>query len=204
MWRNNNSRWKCTLWGKSWKVAPLGRGGGRVRSVFESNSSSTVREMCEAANGFRFKAEGRVRRVSDREGRWSNESLSFGFGDVLTFGLFLSCFFIFFPPAVIARLSLFVASFMPPARNPSRPCDRHRSCSSRRADRRGWASLLGGREHETLYWVTAATLRRLLLLKDRRRLSSWPGLRVCVYPTPTRQALSTLACGKKQTTKMRH
>lgn len=113
-----------------------------------------------------------------------------GFGEVLTFGLFL-----FLRYCLFSILGL----FMPPARNPSRLCVRRRSCSSHRADQRGWASLLGGEEseHKTLEWVNATMTMRLLLL-EVRYLSSWPGLRVCVYPTPTRQALSTLACEKKQ------
>lgn len=62
-----------------------------------------------------------------------------GFGEVLTFGLFL-----FLRYCLFSILGL----FMPPARNPSRLCVHRRSCSSHRADQRGWASLLGGEESE--------------------------------------------------------
>lgn len=40
------------------------------------DSTSTVREICEAANGFRFKAKGRVHVCEDQEGRCVGESLS--------------------------------------------------------------------------------------------------------------------------------
>lgn len=40
------------------------------------DSTSTVQEICEAANGFRFKAEGRVHVCEDQEGRCVGESLS--------------------------------------------------------------------------------------------------------------------------------
>lgn len=68
----------------------------KVMGKIMLDSTSTVQEIHEAANGSGFKAEGRVHVCRTRRG--------VGFGDVLTFGLFLFLQYCF--PLFLAFLCL--------------------------------------------------------------------------------------------------
>lgn len=101
---------------------------------------------------------------------------------------------------LVCRSPLFVSSwgvFTPPAQNPFPVCVHHRSRSSHRPELRGWASLLQYKSQ--IDWLIDWLMVRLLRITGQNwsRLNS-PGLRVCVYPRPTRQELLTLAWQKNQ------